>query len=176
MPAYLITGRSGSGKSTIAKGFQARGLPCIDSDKVPGLVRWEDIATGEAISVDPTGYVDYDKVGWNWSEQSLVKLLGEHPLLFLCGSASNQISFHNLFTKVFVLTLRPETQTQRILDRPHNPYGKHPEMLAEILADQKEFVVQAQRLGAISIDAEQSVDVIIEEILKQSVIDQNNAN
>ncbi len=165
MGQYLVTGRSGSGKSTIAKALQERDYTCFDGDKVSGLARWENLSTGEPAEVDHTGYVDYNKVGWNWSEASLDALLNAYPDMILCGSASNQLGFHGRFDKVFVLVLDETTQSQRILSRTANGYGKDPAMLKQILHDQQTFVAQAIELGAIAIDAKQPLDLIVEDIL-----------
>src|SRR5436190_1855713 len=111
---YLITGRAGSGKSAVNKELQARGYNSLDADKVPGLARWEDTPTGRPVQIDPTQYVDYSKVDWNWQEAILKGLLTADRPFFLCGSASNELEFHHLFDKVFVLTLDPKTQTLRL--------------------------------------------------------------
>jgi adenylate kinase family enzyme len=167
MGRYLITGRSGSGKSTIASDLQKQNYTCFDGDEIPGLARWVDLSTGQTTEVDHTGYVDYSKVGWNWSRDSLDALFAVHTDMILCGSASNQLDFHNRFDKVFVLALPEATQRQRILSRPANGYGKHPATLKQILQNQQTFVVDALKLGAIPINAEQPVDLVVADILSQ---------
>jgi broad-specificity NMP kinase len=162
---YLITGRAGSGKSAVNAEMQNRNLNSLDTDRIPGLARWEDLATGERTSVDPGGFVDYQKVGWNWNPSVLKGVLDARKTLFLCGSASNELEFHRLFDKVFVLTLDPEIQLQRLESR-ENSYGKDPDMQAEIIKEQAEFVDQAVQLGAIAVDNTRPLRSVVDEILE----------
>jgi hypothetical protein len=121
MAVYLITGRGGSGKSTVAaelKRLKRRGYLALDADEVPGLARSEDLRTGLPVEVDFSGFVDYTKVGWNWQSKVLDKLLKEHKNLFLCGSASNQFAFQPRFDKVFVLVLPPTDPGQPVRQTP----------------------------------------------------------
>ncbi|OGL36556.1 hypothetical protein A3E49_01145 [Candidatus Saccharibacteria bacterium RIFCSPHIGHO2_12_FULL_49_19] len=161
---YLVTGRAGSGKSAINTELQNRGLRALDTDKVPGLTRWEDTKTGEPVYVDSSKFVDYSRVGWNWQGEVLRTLLTSEGELFLCGSASNQLNFHPLFDKVFALTLDPNTQLERLKSRP-DVYAKHPEQQAEIVKEQAEFVEDAVRLGAIAVDNTRPVKTVVDEIL-----------
>jgi broad-specificity NMP kinase len=164
MGVYLITGRGGSGKSTVAAELKRRGHPALDADEVPGLARSEDLGTGLPIEVDYSGFVDYSKVGWNWQNKALDELLERSKDLFLCGSASNQLTFHPRFDKVFVLILDPGTHRHRLQTRASR-YGKNPRMMEEILALQQSFATEALRSGAIGIDATQPVSKIVDEIL-----------
>ena len=160
----LVTGRAGSGKSSINAGLHDRGFRALDTDKVPGLARWEDTKTREPVYVDPSKFVDYSRVGWNWQEEVLRTLLASERELFLCGSASNQLDFHPLFDKVFVLTLDPDTQLERLKSRP-DEYGKDSAQQAEIVTEQAVFVEDAVRLGAIAIDNTRPVKMVVDEIL-----------
>ncbi|HSX18333.1 MAG TPA: AAA family ATPase [Candidatus Saccharimonadales bacterium] len=161
---YLITGRAGSGKSAVGAELQSRGLNALDTDDIPGLANWEDLNTGKRIEIDPSGFIDYTKVGWNWNQPTLRRLLETAGQLFLCGSASNELDFHGLFDKVFVLSLDPETQKERLRTRS-SKYGKDPAMQKVILQEQKEFVEQAVRLGAMAIDNTRPINVVADEIL-----------
>ena len=163
MGSYLITGRGGSGKSTICGLLQARGFNAFDSDEIPGLARTEDL-NGNPIKIDWSKFVDYSKVGFNWQEKVLRKFLVEHPHIFLCGSASNQLEYHKLFDKVFVLTLDRQTHKQHLLDRKSD-YGKNPAMQAYLLDEQAKFAQEVLDLGAIPIDVSGSSEKTCDEIL-----------
>lgn len=164
MGKYLITGRGGSGKSTICELLVARGFNAFDSDDIPGLARAEDF-DGNPITVDWGSFVDYSKIGFNWQQQVLGKFLAEHPHVFLCGSASNQLQFHRLFDKVFVLSLDRESHEAHLLGRK-SEYGKDPTMLAYLLDEQQKFTEEALRIGAIPIDASRLPDETYDEILE----------
>ena len=48
----LITGRSGSGKSTVYRELRRRGLPAFDTDRVAGLARWVDAVSLKTVEVE----------------------------------------------------------------------------------------------------------------------------
>lgn len=163
----LITGRSGSGKSTICKELKLHGYNSFDSDHVQGLADWIDPRTDNITNVDYTKPIDTAQAEWRWNRSVLTKLLETPGDIFLCGSADNELELHGLFNKVFVLTLPPETQRQRILSRTEHDYGKLPKMQEKILAEQTKFVADAINLGAKPIDASSSPTKIVASILAQ---------
>ena len=168
MGHYLITGRASAGKSTIAGELAARGFTVYDSDQIPKLARWENLSTGRPAQVDNAGEIDYDAVGWNWSDARLNQLLAEHPgELFLCGSAHNQLKFHGQFDLVFVLTIDPATIASRLANRATSDYGRHPNTIPKIIEQHRQFVADALRLGGISIDATMPVKEVLHRILRQ---------
>lgn len=166
MGQYLITGRGGTGKSSVCAMLESRGYNAIDSDTVLGLARSED-KNGKPINIDWSHYVDYDTVAFNWRPVILRRLLTVNQNVFLCGSASNQLEFHDLFDRVFVLTLTPETHRNRLQHRD-SEYGKDLAMQVYLLEEQQRFVRQALTVGAIAINAEgtieQTTDAILERI------------
>ena len=165
MAAYLITGRGGSGKSTICNALQARGYPAYDGDSIPHLSRWEDAHTGKPVSVDTAGFIDYSRVSWNWNGTVLQDFLAQHDPVFLCGSASNQLTFHALFNKVFVLDIDEATHARRLRAR-ESDYGKHPAMEQSLIARHQAFVQEAVRAGALAVNAAQPLDNTVDEILE----------
>ena len=60
MPVYLVTGRGGAGKSTVAEELKRRGYAAFDGDDLPGLSRSEDAVTGEPVKIDYSKYFDAD--------------------------------------------------------------------------------------------------------------------
>lgn len=157
MAAYLITGTSGTGKSTICRELQERGYQAFDGDAVKGLCGWVDEKTGLPARPSSMTKADLENLAWSWDSTVLSDLILATPELFLCGSSNNQLDFHHLFTKVFVLTIDPEAQLQRILARTEHDYGKDPAMHYAIINAQKEFVTKALVLGAVPVNAMQRV-------------------
>ena len=162
----LITGRSGTGKSKVCSELQRRGLPAFDGDKVPGLAAWVDAATGKHVQVDYSKPINRHTTLWKWDSGILHALLASNNDIFLCGSADNDLDFVGLFDKVFVLTLPPNVQRQRILDRTDHDYGKQPGMIAQILEEQQQFVKHALRIGVPTLSAKPKPAVIIDKILR----------
>jgi dephospho-CoA kinase len=168
MSAYLVTGRGGSGKSAVAAELAYRGYNALDGDDVPGLSRWENAATGQPIEVDYRGYVDYNKVAWNWNAEVLNKIIAantqDQKPFFLCGSASNQAMFYDKFQAIFVLALEPDTHRQRLSSRD-SAYGKDLKMMAELIAKHQSLTKELAQTGAILVDANQSLGNVVDEIL-----------
>jgi dephospho-CoA kinase len=166
MGRNLITGRGGTGKTSICRLLFERGFTAFDGDDIPGFARAEDMH-GKPIEVDWSGFIDYSKVAFNWQQHNLRNFLAAHPHVFLCGSASNQLTFHKFFDQVFVLTLDRATHQRRLLDR-ESEYGKNPATMTYLLDEQPHFARQAIALGATTIDAsgspDQTVDLILEDI------------
>ena len=166
MPRYLITGRGGVGKTTVAAELQRRGLPGFDGDRIPGMSRWEDAKTGQPIAVDDEGIIDFTKVAWNWNGDVLRAFLATHDPVFLCASSSNQLEFYPLFDQIFILTLDDATHMRRLSTRTNNTYGKHPVTQREIIKRHHQLVAQAVARGAITIDASQPVVKVADAILE----------
>lgn len=165
MGKYLITGRGGTGKSAVCEALQVLGYNAVDSDTVPGLARSEN-TSGKPIDVDWSGYVDYATVAFNWQPVILRSFLRGNPDVFLCGSASNQLQFHHLFDKVYVLDITPETHRTRLQNRT-SEYGKDAAMQAYLLDEQQRFMQQALALGAAAINAEGTIEETANLILEQ---------
>jgi adenylate kinase family enzyme len=162
----LITGRSGSGKSTICRELQRQDYNAFDGDQIPGLCSWVDPHTDQPAIVDCTKPIEKSTAEWRWDSNVLDAFLDQHSNVFLCGSADNDLSFFDRFDRVFVLTLPSEIQRKRIVNRTEHDYGKPPEMQEIILAEQKDFVAAATQLGAVAIDATGSPAEIISSILE----------
>jgi dephospho-CoA kinase len=165
---YLIIGRAGSGKSSVAKELNSRNLTAFDADNVPGLAGWENATTGEAATPPDSTFVDSAKFHWNWQKSVVRKLLAEHSDLFLCGGADNDLEFVPAFDRTFVLDVSPEVQTKRLQSQQRaaeNSYATHPEMIPIVLAEQKELVTTAASLDAITVNANQPIEKVVDEIL-----------
>lgn len=165
MGRYLIAGWAGTGKSTIAAALQARHLPALDSDDVPGLSNWRDRQTGEVVEVDYSEPIDFERLGWMWDNAVFEDMLRMYPDLYFCGNNSYLWNFIDHFDIFFVLDISEEAQRHRLLTREDSVYGKEPSVLARTLAAQQQFITEAKKRHAHIIDAEQPIDVIVNHIL-----------
>jgi hypothetical protein len=175
MPLYYVTGVSGSGKSTVLKEMQVRGLDAhgVDED---GYANWVNRNTGEVTPypgddnfnihtwyVDHEWVLDAEKVA-DLREQSDV----EDKSVFLCGGASNEDKAWYSFNAVFALTVDVETIKRRVANRTDNHFGKAPDELDIILTLHKTSVDTYRQLGAVLIDASQPVGNIVNEIITKT--------
>lgn len=115
MKRVLITGMSGTGKSSLLGELAARGHRTVDTD-----------------------YGDYHATvdgEWLWREDRIDALLSEEGsgLLFVQGTTRNQVKFYPRFDHIVLLSAPAEILVERLAGRTNNPYGKDPTELAETL-------------------------------------------
>jgi broad-specificity NMP kinase len=117
----LITGMSGTGKSTVIKELAARGYEAVDADH-NGLSELVSIPAGS----DRSGLgVEQD---WIWREDRIADLLSteDAEVLFLSGTASNQGKFYGQFDHIVLLTAPASVMAERLAHRTNNPYTVEP--------------------------------------------------
>ena len=126
MPAYLVTGNPGSGKTTVALELAGRGFTAVDADEIAG---WEDAEgrpTGQPGQVTDEWLRQHR---WVWRRSRLqdaigVRVRAGRPVL-LCGIAVNQHEMLDCFDLVFLLSLDDATQLDR-LDTPASRTATRP--------------------------------------------------
>ena len=159
------TGASGTGKSSVIRALQARGIQAIDMDV--GLCHWASRANGEQAPWEPgRSEAWYREHGWMCDIPELKTLLSGSEDIVVAGLSSNQEVYLPFFDKVLVLHARPETLVARLISRTDNDYGKHPLEQQRLLNWHKSFEEEMVGKGAIPLDAEQSVEAMTEEVLR----------
>lgn len=110
----LVTGMSGTGKSTVLQLLGERGHRVVDTD----TDEWSEWVTL------PDGSRD-----WVWREDAIARLLAERDgrALFVAGCKSNQGKFYGRFDHVALLSAPADVLLARIHGRTNNPYGKSDE-------------------------------------------------
>jgi broad-specificity NMP kinase len=114
----LITGMSGTGKSSLIEELQRRGYEAVDLDS-PVWSEWKAIA-GEGQQVSEA------QPEWVWREDKIAALL-EQPRnapLFVSGCASNQGQFYPRLETIVLLSAPTKTILARVASRSNNHYGK----------------------------------------------------
>lgn len=160
MKRILITGMSGTGKSTVIQELAARGYTAIDTDEDG----WHEWATVAAEDLPPGVSAGPD---WVWREDRIRTLLAREDggTLFVSGCAANQGRFYDRFDHIVLLSVPKEIIVARLTTRTNNSYGKHPEELAETLA-YVETVEPLLRKGAtLEVDTRAPVDEVVGMIL-----------
>lgn len=104
----LVTGMSGTGKSTVLLELARRGHRMVDTDSD----EWSEWLEGD----------------WIWREDRIAELLTNHSdgVLFVSGCKSNQGKFYEQFDAVVLLSAPAKVILARITTRDTNDYGKNP--------------------------------------------------
>jgi dephospho-CoA kinase len=139
MSKILVTGMSGTGKSSVLLELAKRGHKVVDTDSD----EWSEWITSDG------------EPDWIWREEKITELLTNHSsgMLFVAGCKSNQGKFYPQFDAVVLLSAPSEIILKRIETRDTNNYGKNPLERQQIL-EHLEFVEPLLRATAsVEIDA-----------------------
>jgi shikimate kinase len=127
MPRILVTGMSGTGKSSALAELGRRGYRVVDTDD-PG---WREYR-------ENVGSSDEVRRGeWLWVEEKITGLLDadDGRSLFVQGCVRNQWRFYDRFDAVVLLSAPADVILDRVAHRTTNNYGKTPVERAMILDD-----------------------------------------
>lgn len=129
----LVTGMSGTGKSTVLEELRQRGHIVVDTD-----------------------YDEWTLPDGTWDEPRVAQLLTDYCDVVVSGTVENQSCFDR-FEHVVLLSAPLEVLLQRLITRANNPYGKSEEEAAEV-AGYVETVEPLLRRGAtVELDGRRSV-------------------
>jgi dephospho-CoA kinase len=144
----LLTGMSGTGKSSALLELSKLGFQVVDTDE-PGWTEWSD---------SEGGYV--------WREDRIAELLaGEAgPSLYVSGTVSNQGRFYSHFDEIVLLSAPAEVLLRRVVRRTTNSYGQCPEERELILRDLAEVEPLLRRTCTVEIDARQPLTRIVDHL------------
>jgi shikimate kinase len=140
----LLTGMSGTGKSTIIRALRRKGFTAIDMDD-PGWSTWG--SDGHQI----------------WLEEPLQKALdtAQSSPVFVSGCAENQVTFYPQFSHIVLLRAPTDIIEKRLACRESNAYGKRPEELAQILDQLAQIEPLLRQSATHEIDTTSPVDQIV---------------
>jgi shikimate kinase len=153
MKRILLTGMSGTGKSTLIAALAARGYKAVDTD-ADTWCAWVRDTDGEP--------------DWVWREDRMRALLAteDADVLFVSGCKTNQGRFYPQFDHVILLSAPVPVLLERLASRTTNPYGKKPEELAQILAHVRSVEPLLRRTASLEVDTNAPVAVVVETILQ----------
>lgn len=159
MKRVLITGLSGTGKSTALERLRQLGYKTVDTDydNFAELVPWPlgaQAATAESHE-------------WVWDEDRMRKLLAteDSDAVFICGTARNQGSFYPLFDYVVLFSAPGEVMAKRMATRTNNPYGKRPGEIELHLSLKETLEPHFRRAATVEIDTSAALDEVIANLL-----------
>jgi shikimate kinase len=168
MKRVLITGMSGTGKSTLIKELTARGYRAVDADE-GGLSELVTVPDDEPTGLDPGQ-------DWVWREDRIQDLLSadDADVLFLSGCSPNQGTFYPQFDHVVLLTAPPHLLVERLATRTTNPYGKRPEEAARVLSLQQTIEPLLRRGAGLVVDTSAPLDQVVATVLRHVGVDERS--
>lgn len=151
MPKILVTGMSGTGKSTALRILALRGHRTVDTD----TDQWSHWVTA------PDGSSD-----WIWREDAISALLDGHGSgsLFVAGCKTNQGRFYPRFDHIVLLSAPAEILLARIAARTDNPYGKEPAERDLILQHLAEVEPLLRATASVEIDASAPILDVVQQL------------
>jgi dephospho-CoA kinase len=151
MAAILVTGMSGTGKSTALRILGERGYRVVDTD----TDAWSEWVTL------PDGSLD-----WVWRVEAIDELLDRtrDDALFVAGCKSNQGLFYARFDQVVLLSAPVDVLLARIDARDDNPYGKLPAERELILRHVAEVEPLLRATATVEIDASAPIARVVEQL------------
>lgn len=146
MTAILLTGMSGTGKSTALAALADRGHDCVDTDEGD----WIEQVDGEPL----------------WRIEAVDALLG-HPrtgTLFVQGTVANQGELYDRFAAVVLLTAPKEVMLHRLATRTTHDFGKTPDERARILDDLEHVEPILRERATHVIDTDRPLADVVDEL------------
>ncbi len=171
MKKFYITGVAGTGKSTVSKELNRRGVASFDIDVVPGLCHWVNKQTKEHAEY-PTQVekVWIENHEWICDKEKLRQYMDTFKdTVVVVGVCFNQKEYLDIFDKIFFLKCSESSLRHRLNTREENDFGKDPvqqEAVMEWHRD-KSFEDKLVKRGAIPIDSEGTVAEVADRIISQ---------
>jgi broad-specificity NMP kinase len=148
MTAILVTGMSGTGKSTVLVELARRGYRVVDTDRGG----WsEEVPTADGSGTEQL-----------WREERIRALLAEPVAgpLFVSGCVANQGKFSGQFAANVLLSVPEPTLLSRLAVRETNDFGKTDAELARILDDLHAVEPLLRAAASDEIDTRRSVSEV----------------
>lgn len=157
----LITGMSGTGKSSTIAALAASGYRAIDLDE-DGWSGWEPCGG------DPTGAnPGHD---WLWDEARLERLLDDEEVapLFVAGCAPNMGRFVPRFDRIVLLRAPTDILLDRVRTRTGNDYGKASHEAQRIVENTREVEPLLRRIATHELDTARPIGDVLRAVLRIS--------
>lgn len=156
MTNVLITGMSGTGKSSALVELARRGYRVVDTDDT-GWCEWVDSC-------------DDGRGEWLWLEDRMTELLGsdDDRTLFVQGCVRNQGKFYDRFDAVVLLSAPADVILDRIAHRTTNDFGKTIEERELILQDLTTIEPLLRAVCTHVLDASRPLDEVVDALVSIS--------
>lgn len=163
MKRILVTGMSGTGKSTVIGELAARGYKAVDAD-TDEFSEWVEIKGDTSVLGSPA----WGARDWMWREDRMQALLSteDTAVLFVSGCAANMRKFLPQFDHVVLLSAPADVLVERLATRTNNSYGKHTDEVARVLILVETIEPMLRRVAGHEIDTSVSLADVVATLLR----------
>jgi len=164
----LVTGVSGTGKTTVLRELEKQGFATVGLDETPGLSHWVHKKTGEKLVKKADFSKEFlSEYEWVCDLEMLDSLLAQYDeSVVVAGNVENILECMEYCDETLLLVCAPETFFARIDTRSDNEYGQSDEAKEFIMSYYERDNKKCLEAGAIAIDAEQSVEKVVEDVME----------
>jgi len=152
MKRVLLTGMSGTGKSTVINKLGELGYKVVDTDYGGFTIEADSGEGPERL----------------WRDDLIQEVLSadDADVLFISGTSRNQVKFYPQFDHIVLLSAPAHVLVERLTTRTNNPYGKHSEELAETLQFQQTVEPMLRGQATLDIDTSAPLEHVMTAILE----------
>ena len=160
----LLTGMSGTGKSTVIGELAARGYKAVDAD-CDEFSEWVEVI-GDSGPFESPVEVDRD---WVWREDRIQDLLSteDTDVLFVSGCAENMPKFFPQFDLIVLLSAPASVIVERLRSRTTNQYGKRSDEVARVLSLVESVEPRLRRAAGYEIDTSAPREEVVGTLLQR---------
>ena len=157
MSRVLLTGMSGTGKSSALAELGRRGYRVVETEDESWL----------EYRKYPVAIDELHRGEFHWVEARIIDLLDSDDggPLFVAGRATNQSKFYDRFDAVVLLSAPADVILDRVARRTTNDYGKAPLERAEIIADLAEIEPLLREKCTHELDASRPLDEVVADLI-----------
>ena len=163
MKRILLTGMSGTGKSSVTAALAKRGYKAVDADG-DEYSEWVEVADSSAAGLPPLA-AGRD---WMWRADRMGALLAteDTPVLFVSGCAENMGQFLPQFDHIILLRAPNAVLVERLRTRTTNQYGKGPGEVEQVLDFVERVEPLLRRVASHEIDTSAPLDEVVAAVLR----------
>lgn len=143
MVSVLVTGMSGTGKTTLLHELARRGFRTVDTD-----------------------YDGWTLADGSWDATRMTALLDQHPDVVVSGTTDNQVDFYDRFGHVVLLSVPLDVAIARVSSRTNNPYGSTAAERAEIARNTEEIEPLLRGSASVELDGRRPVAELADRVAK----------